>query len=171
MERYACRQHDIPRLLYRVHYPGARVDFSPETGFTARDRTRTFSNGDLVEFAQAITHQFTWNHRDPLPFISLFSDLEHAQNWGCKTPWSANGTTRDRWTLYTINTASLMGTHTFFKLSDIVRMLGVTIPERARQHIEGAFICLHHIPITAIQESRADTEVEQGTTLALCSMA
>ena len=165
MERYACSPHDIPKNLYRVHYPGAQVHFSPETGLAARDRTRMFSDDSPDELAQAIIHQFTWSYRDPLPFISFFSDLEHAQNWGRKTPWSPNGTAR-YWTLHTIDTTSIRTTHTFFRLSDIVRRLSVTIPKNARQHIEGAFICLHDIPIGAIQESRTHIEVEQGTILA-----
>jgi hypothetical protein len=67
MERSADSVHDRPDVLYRIHYPGVRVDSFPETGFAARN-----------EFAQAIAHQFTWGYRGPLPFISLFSDLVHA---------------------------------------------------------------------------------------------
>jgi hypothetical protein len=78
MERSADSVHDRPDVLYRIHYPGVRVDSFPETGFAARDRTRRFNNGDPNEFAQAIAHQFTWGYRGPLPFISLFSDLVHA---------------------------------------------------------------------------------------------
>lgn len=169
MESYTCSPQDIPNLLYRIHYPGARVDYLPETGFSARDRERTFSDGELDQFAQAINHHFTWSYRDPLPFISLFSDLEHAQNWGCKTPWSPHGIARYPWTLHTIDTTSIRRTHTFFKLSDIIDIPGITIPEKAQQHIKGAYICLYDIPSSAIGETRTNTEVEQGTSR--CSVA
>lgn len=162
MEGYACSPDNIPKLLYRVDYPGAQVKFSSQSGFSAKDKTRTFSDRDLEDFARAIEYQFTWAYRQPLPFISLFSDLKHAQNWGCKTPWSPDTTASPPWTLYTIDTASISTTHTFFKLGDIVNTLRVTIPQGAQQHIKGAFVCLHGIPTSAIQESSTHTEVRQG---------
>ena len=40
--------------------------------------------------------------------------------------------------------------------------LSLDIPERAEQHIQGAFICLHRIPVIAIVERRTPTQVEEG---------
>jgi len=59
MEGYACSPDDIPKFLYRVHYPGAQVEFSSQSGFSAKDKTRTFSDRDLENFARAIEYQFT----------------------------------------------------------------------------------------------------------------
>lgn len=56
----------------------------------------------------------------------------------------------------------LQKTNHLFRLSDLVEKLSLDIPEGAGQHIQGAFICLHHIPATAIGKSRTPAEVEEG---------
>jgi hypothetical protein len=54
--------------------------------------------------------------------------------------------------LYVINVANFKETTSFFKLSNLVEKLHLAIPTGAQQHIQGAFVCLHHIPTTAIIE-------------------
>lgn len=157
MDEYICR--NLPSELYRIHYPGSRTAFSTEQGFEASDTTTTFGPGELNEFKQAIEKHFTWGCRDPLPFISLFSDRSHAKNWGCKEPWRGHGTSEGGWALHTVSTIHLES-KSFFKLSDLVDKLCLEIPEGAKQHIHGAFICLHHIPATAIVEKRSGEEVQ-----------
>jgi hypothetical protein len=87
MDEYVCSIWDLPSKLYRVHYAGSRTAFSSQQGFVASDTTKNFRSGELDECRRAIEKQFTWSCQDPLPFISLFSDTRHAEDWGRKEPW------------------------------------------------------------------------------------
>ena len=115
METYMCS--DVPPELYRVDYLGSRTTWTSQEGFKAADTSRAFGGKDLLDFKRSIEKSFTWSYRDPLPFISLFSDREHAENWGCKEPWLGDDRSEGGWTLYVIDTES-RGTTSFFKLSD-----------------------------------------------------
>jgi hypothetical protein len=162
MDEYICSTWDLPNKLYRVHYPGSRTAFSSQQGFTASDVTKVFRSGELNGFGKAIEKQFTWSCRDPLPFISLFSDERHAENWGRKEPWRGHKGSEGKWTLHVVDTVELRKTTHIFRLSDLVERLNLDVPEGAGQHIQGAFICLHHIPASAIVESRTPAEIEDG---------
>lgn len=162
MDAYTCFKSDLPDELYRVHYPGSRTTFSGLDGFTAADTTKTFGTDGLNDFKRAMENQFKWGCRDTLPFISLFSDREHAESWGLKEPWRGNKGSEGNWSLYVINTGKMVDTNHFFKLSDLVEELDLDIPKSAGQHIRGAFMCLHRIPTTAIVERRTPAEVREG---------
>ena len=97
-----------------------------------------------------------------MSFVSLFSDREHAENWGCKEPWRAGRGCNDDWSLCVIDTTVLKDTNRFLKLSDLLEELDLDLPVRAGQHIRGAFLCLHRIPIEAIVEERSPGEVRAG---------
>lgn len=149
MEQYCCRLWDLPSFLYRVQYPESQT-CRIERGLEAADTTTSFGPGGLDEFRQAVQNHFTWRYRGRSPFISLFSDRSHAENWGRSEPWRGlNSRIRD-WSLHTIDTSLLLGETMVFKLSRLVEDLGVTVPERARQHEHGSYICLHRIPAQAI---------------------
>ncbi len=160
MESYTCS--DVPPELYRVDYPGSRTTWTSQEGFKATDTSRTFGGKDLLNYKRSIEKSFTWSCRDPLPFISLFSDREHAENWGCREPWLGNHRSEGGWTLYVIDTIELRRTTLFFKLSSLVRRLSLDIPRGAQQHIEGAYLCLHRIPPAAVVEKRTPAQVEEG---------
>ena len=160
METYVCS--DVPPELYRVDYPGSRTTWTSQEGFKATDTSRAFGEKDLPDFKESIVRSFTWGCRDPLPFISLFSDREHAENWGCKKPWLGNHRSEGGWALYVIDTTELRSTTLLFKLSNLVRRLSLNIPQGAQQHIEGAYLCLHRIPTAAIVEKRTPAQVEEG---------
>ncbi|KAG8526158.1 uncharacterized protein KY384_000151 [Bacidia gigantensis] len=155
MDQYICS--NPPSELYRIQYSQSHTTFSTETGFKAKDTTTTFGFTDETKFTQAIEKHFTWGNRDASPFISLFSNREHAENWGCKEPWNHRGGKGD-WALCTISTDKLEGMK-LFKLSDLVEKLQVEIPERASQHIHGAYICLYGIPASAIIDKTSGTDV------------
>jgi hypothetical protein len=160
MEEYSCS--DVPDKLYRVDYPGSRTTYSIQKGFKAGDTTKSFGADEMNDFKRAIEKQFTWSCRDPVPFISLFSDRRHAENWGRKEPWRGNHGLEGVWALYVIDTTELKKTTFFFKLSNLIEKLNLDIPKGAQQHIEGAFVCLHRIPPTAIVEKRTSAQVEEG---------
>lgn len=159
MNEYSCQ--NLPSELYRVHYPGSQTAFSTKYGFTASDTITAFGPDKLSEFKLAIQKHFTWSCQDLQPFISLFSDRAHAENWGCKMPWGGHSNSEDGWALYTISTVDL-DSKSFFRLSDLVGKFDLKIPERAEQHIKGAFVCLHHIPASAIAGKSTPREVEIG---------
>jgi hypothetical protein len=162
MDQYVCSRWDLPNELYRVHYAGSRTSFSSQQGFAASDTTKTFRYDELNEFKQAIRKQFTWSCRESPPFVSLFSDKRHAEDWGREEPWRGRQGPDEDWTLYVINTVELPETTQVFRLSDLVEKLSLGIPEVAKQHIQGAFLCLHHIPASAIVASKTPSEIKRG---------
>jgi hypothetical protein len=162
MDKYICAIRDLPDIIYRVDYPGSRTTFSTQEGFVAADTNKVFGANELNDFKRAIEGHFTWSHRASSPFISLFSDREHAENWACKEPWRENNGSRGGWALYVIDMDGLKNMTSFFKLNDLVERLNLDIPEGAQQHMQGAFVCLHHIPATAIVDKRTPAEVEEG---------
>jgi hypothetical protein len=136
--------------------------FSPEEGFRAGDNTKALGTGELNSFKRAVEKHFTWSCHDALPFISLFSDQDHAENWGRKHPWYKISSLDRDWTLHIIDTTQLKTTTPFFKLSNLVEKLNLTIPAGALQHVQGAFICMHRIPETALAGQRNPQQVEKG---------
>ena len=86
MDPYICHKSDIPNTLYRVHYPESQTAFSDDGGFSAADTTTIYAANKLIKFKKTIVNQFTSSRRANLLFISLFSDREHAVNWGRKEP-------------------------------------------------------------------------------------
>jgi hypothetical protein len=147
MDSYIYSESDLPHKFYRVHYPENRTTFSSQRWLYRYGQEQDFGANELSEFKRAIEKQFTWGCRDSLPFISLFSDREHAENWGLKEPGRGNRGSEENRSLNVINTAKMINANHFFKLSDLVEKLDLDIPEGAGQHIEGAFLCLHHIPL------------------------
>jgi hypothetical protein len=160
MESYICA--DIPHELYRMDYPGSRTTYTSEAGFKAADTNKTFESSNLHDFKQAVENQFRWSCRDPLPFISLFSDRKHAENWRHKKPWHGSPDQEGHWALYVINTTELRKTTSIFKLGSLIAVLNLDIPEGAQQHIQGAYLCLHRIPPAAIIQKRTPAQVEEG---------
>lgn len=162
MDAYTCSGSEVPSQLYRVDYPGSQTVFSSTEGFSASDTTKVYNTNELDDFRQAIVNQFTWGSRASSPFISLFSDREHAENWGRKEPWRGFRDRSDDWFLHLINTTRMKDTSRFFKLSDLFENLGLDLPDGARQHIKGAFLCLHRIPIEAMVQKRTSEQVKAG---------
>jgi hypothetical protein len=162
MNEYVYSKCDLPKELYRVHYAGRRTSFSSQQGFAASDTTKTFRYNKLNEFKKAIRKQFTWSCRESLPFISLFSKKRHTQDWDCKEPWHRRQGLDEDWTLHVINTVELPEKTQVFRLCDLVEKLSLGIPEVAKQHIQGAFLYLHHIPVLAIVASKTPLEIKRG---------
>jgi len=129
----------------------------------ATHRSKVYYENDVDEFKRDIVKQFTWWCDDPIPFISLFSDREHAENWGLKRPWlgKKRHLPHDNWALYVIDTAQLEDVY-FFRLNYLVEVLGLELPDKASQHIGGTYLCLYNIPVTAIVERLDPAEVEDS---------
>lgn len=151
MEKYRLSSDKLPPSLYRIDYPGSRTKYSPSKGFLAAHRSKVYDE-HLDEFKRDIVKQFTWNCDDPVPFISLFSDREHAEHWGLKQPWigKRRHLSRDNWALYVIDTTQLEDAY-FFRLKFLIEELGLELPYMASQHISGTYLCLYKIPADAIK--------------------
>lgn len=160
MNQYRCRPEELPRSLYRVHYSGSQTTRTDE-GLEAADTATFYGDSERERglFKQAVEDHFTWGYRGHSPFISLFSDRNHAENWGCTEPWRGSNAHREQWTLYTIDT-SLLEEIYVFKVSRLVNALGLRIPEKAEQHEQGSYICLHRVPAHAILEEEAGSDVK-----------
>jgi hypothetical protein len=115
-------------------------------------------------FKSDIVEHFTWPGREPLPFISLFSDLYHAANWGLKQPWKDYTTyyLSAEWTVGFVNKKLLVVPY-LFKLDDLVDDLKLTLPDKALQHMKGhILICLHNVPAPAIYAHWDPQEAKRG---------
>ncbi|KAH1445745.1 hypothetical protein KXW65_003964 [Aspergillus fumigatus] len=159
---YRLSNESVPSRLYRIDYPGSRTGYSKSEDFIAAHRRKTYADQANSEFKRDIVKQFTWDCRDPVPFISLFSDREHAENWGLKQPWvgKAPYLSRSNWALYVIDTNRLEDA-CFFRLQDLVECLGLRLPDKADQHISGTYLCLHNIPPAAILERIEPEQVKK----------
>ncbi|KAF7126146.1 hypothetical protein CNMCM5793_002568 [Aspergillus hiratsukae] len=164
MEKYQLSKERLPLELYRIQYPGSRTTYFEEEGFTAAHRTKVYREQDVDDFKSDVVKQFTWHCRDPLPFISLFSDLDHAENWGLKRPWQGDAadSNDNEWTLFVIDT-KLLDSSCFFNLEDLVNGLRLEIPDKAEQHISGAYLCLHTIPAFAIVDKMDPGQVGEDS--------
>jgi len=163
MDKFRVANEHLPSRLYRIKYPGSRTAYSDNEGFAAADETKIYKTGEEDEFKQDVEKQFTWGCRDPSPFISLFSDREHAENWGQKEPWRGKlpSAGSDQWSLCIIDT-KVLGDAYFFRLSEVVEGLNLEIPKKAAQHISGAYLCLHKVPAIAIIDKISSHQVKNG---------
>ena len=80
----------IPRRLYRVDYEGTMSEYIPNRGFEAA--TFAFTNIE-AEFLESVEDHLNWFSGVWSPYISLFSEKRHAENWARK--WMANNGSRD----------------------------------------------------------------------------
>jgi hypothetical protein len=67
----------------------------------------------------------------------------------------------DDWTLFTIDT-QLLGDAWLCKVSQLVSTLKLQILDRAAQHIDGSFLCLHKIPGLAVIQERDSAQAKEG---------
>ena len=159
MDRLRCRVEQLPDNLYRVQYDGCNTVFS-SNGLFAADTTTIFDEAAIPAFRKSIVDQFTRTNRLPTPYISTFSEREHAENWALKMGTNAK--------LLRLSTA-LWDDPYIFKLSTLVEMLPVMIPDAASQHIKGAYLCLHSVPSEAIVEvmDREDIKISMAVAIPL----
>ncbi|PSN59607.1 hypothetical protein BS50DRAFT_626560 [Corynespora cassiicola Philippines] len=161
MDQFVYSGAELPDELYRIRYPESKTVFSEAEGFRAADTSRVFGADEVDEFGEAVGKQFTWGCRERLPFISLFSSREHAENWGRKEMWRYQKDLAREWSLCVIDPTILRASSRIFKLDVLVEKLELKIPKKAEQHIKGAFLCLHRIPKGAIVEERTPQQVEE----------
>ena len=81
MDEYRCGELDVPAILYRVNYLSSKTSFSDKQGLTAADQNPMPKAMDLSRFKETVEQHFTWHSEKLSPFISLFSDRKHTENW------------------------------------------------------------------------------------------
>ena len=165
MDQLRCSSNSLPRYLYRVQYPGSQTQLAPDGSLEARDLQSFYAEHETALFRQSVLNQMTWAWREPQPFITVFSDKKHAENWALKQPWRLLDLELDleldRWELITIESECLSDVYVF-KLSDLMIRLNFSVPEGARQHVNGAYLCLHRMPASAILECQSDSDIEDS---------
>lgn len=112
---------------------------------------------DLVLLKEKVEQAFQWDHRVSSPFVAVFSGKLHAENWALRC---GNGSLVEQ-LVYTIRAANL-GDTTVFKLSHLVQSFRIHPRDGAKQHIKGAYLCLHRIPALAISGSYTALTIEEG---------
>jgi hypothetical protein len=159
MDKYCVSQFMLPLHLYRVQYSGTQTIYDHKMGLMAQDSTPVYN--DDSEFRESIVQAFTWSSSKPSPYIALFSEKDHAENWALSWSSQRNGERQ----VITINTRQLRGIYVF-KLSTLVENLNIVLPHGASQHRKGAYLCLHRIPSQAISaiESGWDIQSSKFTT-------
>ncbi|KAK4911307.1 General control protein [Elasticomyces elasticus] len=130
---FRAQQMDLAALHTVIRY-------SPNRGLSAADTVTPFEDDDST-FKQSIINQFTWGNRTPTPFISVFSNHDHARLWALKM-----GTLVQ---LYKIDVSQLSAQQ-IYQLATVVRHFDIKLAEAAQQHRAGAYLILHNIPPAAI---------------------
>lgn len=134
--------------FYRVDYTGSQTSWVQGQGFQARDSTTRYMDRD--SFRDSIINAF-WNgdHR-PSPYIFVFSDESHAENWAraMHHKYTAGGSDFNFW-IFTLD-ASRLDSTAVFRLSTLAHNLDITLSEGAQQHNEGAYLCMHKIAATSV---------------------
>ena len=89
MEAWSVEPRYVPRRLYRVDYEDAMTEYIPGRGFEAAIFVpESELSADPALFIRSIEDHLDWYSEVPSPFISLFSDRWHAENWA--QTWSKN---------------------------------------------------------------------------------
>lgn len=135
--------NNLPKFFYRVQYETTNTTFDMENGFFAGDPN--FVINDLITLKDRVQLAFTWCSGSASPFINVFSERRHAENWA--QAWG-----KDERRVYQINTAEL-GDVKVFKLFDLIQYFELKLAGGATQHKEGAYLCLNRIPIEAVDSS------------------
>ncbi|KAK5172751.1 uncharacterized protein LTR77_002871 [Saxophila tyrrhenica] len=156
MERLREKPWDLPEVFYRVQYPGCGTILNDGGSLQASDTTTTYGENDLVSFGQSLINQFIWGHRGS-PYISVFSDIEHAAKWAVKYSRDHNVKT----VVYKIYRHALQDT-LVFSVRNLELRRGVRIPEVSSQHRQNGYLCLHRIPAGAVKRCLDNNEVEES---------
>ena len=126
MHQFRFDVTSLPAKLYRVQYLDCRTIYRFATGLHARDTSTFYSENEKNDFRQSIVNQFTWSWRQPTPYITVFSDQKHAENWAL----SYSRRKGDICEVIRIDSRELQDVYVF-KLSDLQARLDLEVPEGA----------------------------------------
>lgn len=141
MNSYRVRRRNFPLTVYRIDYPGAQTTYSQQWGFqSAGNFTPYHVNG----LRNAVTYHLDWQCRTPSPFISVFGNRQHAENWA--QLWND----RNSGTCYIVTiTIQAEDDVIVFRVANLINRLGVTTSLHPSQY-HSEYFCFRRIPAEAI---------------------
>ncbi|KAG8852732.1 hypothetical protein FRB91_006066 [Serendipita sp. 411] len=153
---YKLRRQEFPITLYGVDYPGSQTAYSEEEGFQAdSDFTPYYTTG----LRNAVEYHLDWQCRIPSPFISTFSNREHARNWA--RTWRENN---DNEMCYIVEMRIKANDGvTVFRLADLVNELDIPTSLHASQY-RSEYLCFRHIPAETVVRVEAAPRPAAGRT-------
>jgi hypothetical protein len=159
MEGFRLPPATLPTRFYRVHYPSSHTTFTNFRGFSASD-TQTFYPHDAQQalFFQSLRCHSKWSDSTPSPYISVFSDKRHAENWALE--WSRNNSCVGC-EVFEIDSSSL-GNVYVFSVARMSWQLQARPSELVDRLDPDEYLCLHRIPAEAVVGCRGTMEIEGG---------
>ncbi|KAI5366401.1 hypothetical protein Slin15195_G079210 [Septoria linicola] len=164
------RHTSKPTRGYRVQYEGAWTTVTTIGGLQASsifpNPSRGFTDAKLK---QLTSDHLDWNSRQGSPFISIFTDEQHAEDWAMK--WSERNGGKTANVLH-IECSKITR---LFSVKEVVNSLGIDT-EMLPEQYEDEYLAVNQIPTEAIVENRpifspaaldAAAEAEQRAKLAI----
>jgi hypothetical protein len=129
--------------LFRVQVPGTATKFVNGALISGGVH---YTPEIIAECAGTFLHEhFLWTSSYPSPFISVFTDEDHARNWATGLVRKNAGYVCD---IYRINPFQLGG-NAVFDASELVRRLDIELPKAARSQAQNEYLVLRSIPAEA----------------------
>lgn len=141
-----------PLKYYRVQDNSSATYFDKKNGFIAGDpelpvRMSPRSDSEYQNLFEALDRHLDWYDRTPSPFISVYADLETAEN--CAIARAKKGKKGVIVAHINVKRTGGLSYRCVPKLADAI---GLEIPPRASRNAEEEFIFLHRIPAEAVTE-------------------
>lgn len=143
------RHTSKPSRGYRVQYEGAWTTVTTIGGLQASSIFPNPSRGFTdTKLKQLTSEHLDWNSCQGSPFISIFTDLGHAEDWALK--WSE----RNGGKVASVLVIDCNKITRLLSVREVVDHLGIHIPEMLPEQYEDEYIAINQIPTEAIVESR-----------------
>ncbi|KAK2750644.1 hypothetical protein FQN57_002715 [Myotisia sp. PD_48] len=152
----------LPPRLYRVDYGESSTIYDAQGlragAFRDEDSNNTFDPPPK----DALERHLTWDP-SPSPYISLFSDEKHAENWMLKRAKRSGG---ENCRIIEVDVEKLNKKHIFYAY-ELVHEHSLDVPPEIMPSIRGEYLVLGHIPSSAIIGSRTASEVAKARSITL----
>ncbi|KAF2217590.1 hypothetical protein CERZMDRAFT_92240 [Cercospora zeae-maydis SCOH1-5] len=140
------RHTSKPTRGYRVQYEGAWTTITPIGGLQASSIFPNPSRGFTDPKLKQLTNDhLDWNSRQGSPFISIFTDHSHAEDWAVK--WSE----RNDGKIASILHIECNKITRLFSVKEVVNSLGINTDMLPEQY-EDEYLAVNQIPAEAIVE-------------------
>lgn len=174
--------HNKPPRGYRVQYPGAWTTVTTIGGLQASSIFPNPSRGFTDEKLKSLTYDhLDWNYADHKsssfsrrttststsapsggsPFISIFTDLLHAEDWAMKWNQRNSGSGKSPARILEIDCGKITR---LLSVKEVVDSLGIVIEGLEPEQYEDEYLAVNQIPAEAIlKESPVDFLVSSGS--------
>ena len=143
-----------PVEYYRVQDNSSATRFNKRNGFIAGDtqlqlRMSPRNDSEYQNLFDALGRHLDWSDRTPSPFISVYADLETAENS------AETRVNRGKTGVFIahINIERTRGL-SYRCVRKLAKAIGLEIQPRAWRNAEEEFVFIHHIPAGAITKYR-----------------